>query len=282
MNIRRLRRHWDALGRIDPLWANLTVPDKKGNRWRVEEFFATGEQEIREVLGFVASLGVDFDRRRALDFGCGVGRVTQALADRFDAVWGVDIAPSMIELAYRYNRHPRTCRYYVNDRPHLRMFKGGSFDFIYSSIALQHMKPRHQRRYIGELLRVLVPRGILVFQLPSQWIHSPMSKPGKRARLKRRVKSLTPALVLAPYRRVRRELVGLGKGPRMEMWGLPQEEVTRYLVRRGAKILSVTPDTKAAGWRGFRYVVTKNGLHRTRFLWTPDSALDDGAGGGSR
>ena len=38
-------------------------------------------------------------RRSALDFGCGIGRLSQALAEHFDQVYGVDISPKMIELA---------------------------------------------------------------------------------------------------------------------------------------------------------------------------------------
>ena len=150
MNIKRLRRHWDALGKTDPLWANLTNDDKRGGKWDADEFFLTGEQEIEEVMDFVGSLSVTFPYGRALDFGCGVGRLTQALAARFDEVWGVDIAPSMIEAANRYNRHPGTCHYYLNDRTDLTRFEDGSFDFIYSNIVLQHMRPRDQRWNLAE------------------------------------------------------------------------------------------------------------------------------------
>ena len=184
-----------------------------------------------------------------------MGRLTQALAARFDEVWGVDIAPSMIELANRYNRHPGTCRYYLNDRSDLERFDDGSFDFIYSNIVLQHMQPKDQRRYLAELVRVLAPGGIFVFQLPSAPL--PLSEPkGLGQRLKRRVKAITPSLVLVPYRRLRREVVGLGR-PRMDMWGLPEHEVRQYLASQGAQVLSVTPDQMAFGWSGFRYVVRK-------------------------
>ncbi len=254
MNIKRLRRHWDALGKIDPLWANLTNDDKRGGKWDAEEFFYTGEQEIEEVMGSVESLSVTFKHDRALDFGCGVGRLTQALAARFDDVWGVDIAPSMIELANRYNRHPGTCHYYLNDRSDLERFDDGSFDFVYSNIVLQHMQPKDQRRYLAELIRVLAPGGIFVFQLPSAPLPLPDPK-GPGERLKRRIKSITPSFVLVPYRRLRREVLGLGRGPRMDMWGLPEHEVRRYVASRGAKIISVTPDSMAFGWSGFRYVV---------------------------
>ncbi len=44
MTFKRLRRNWDALGKTDPFWAILSVPDKKGNRWDLDEFLATGRR----------------------------------------------------------------------------------------------------------------------------------------------------------------------------------------------------------------------------------------------
>ncbi len=79
MNIRDLRQDWDAFGKNDPMWAILTAPGKRGNKWQAEEFFETGGREIEELMKYVQSLGVSLSRRRALDFGCGVGRLTQAV-----------------------------------------------------------------------------------------------------------------------------------------------------------------------------------------------------------
>jgi SAM-dependent methyltransferase len=166
--LRELQRNWDEFGRRDPLWAILTVPEKINRKWKARDFFATGEREVREVMCYVEALGVPFARRRALDFGCGVGRLTQALCLYFKESCGVDIAPSMIELAARYNRHGERCRYFVNPAGDLRLFESDSFDFVYSNIVLQHMGPEHSKNYIREFLRVLAPGGVLVFQLPSE------------------------------------------------------------------------------------------------------------------
>src|SRR5262249_21187503 len=141
LDLDRLRRNWDQFGKEDPLWAILTIPEKQGGRWDVSEFFATGEREISEALRYLAELGHAPRRLRALDFGCGVGRLTQALALHFQEVVGVDIAPSMIAAADRFNRHGQRCRYVENTLPDLSFFADGSFDFIYSVIALQHMDP---------------------------------------------------------------------------------------------------------------------------------------------
>ncbi|HWL89787.1 MAG TPA: methyltransferase domain-containing protein [Actinomycetota bacterium] len=250
MTLKRLRRHWDVLGKKDPLWAVLASDDKRGNRWQVDEFFATGQGEIEEVTKHVEALGVELDHGNALDFGCGVGRLTQALADRFEVVWGVDIAPSMIERANHYDRHPGTCHYRLNERPDLQMFESESFGFIYSNIVLQHIEPRHQRSYLKEFVRVLAPGGVLVFQLPSERIER---ESGTWGRLRRGIRSAAPAPILNAYRRIR-----WGRRALIEMWGMPRDEVTGLLRGEGATILDVRADRFAgAHWAGFRYTVTK-------------------------
>ena len=175
--LKSLRRSWGHFGARDPFWAALTTDGKRG-RWSAEEFFLSGEQEIASVLERARALGLEAPRRRALDFGCGPGRLTQALALHFEAVDGVDIAPSMIEHARELNRHPDRCRYVLNQADDLRCFADGSFTFIYSVLVLQHMPPELSRGYISEFLRLLAPSGLLVFQVPS---HRTESEPPKDA-----------------------------------------------------------------------------------------------------
>ena len=140
----QLGRHWHAFGERDPLWAVLTLPGTRAGRWDVEEFFRTGVVEITTLMAALEGLGRPRSRRAALDFGCGVGRVTQALGDVFERVDGVDIAESMLERAREMNRHGSRCRYLHNTSPDLGGLPDGSYDFIYSVYVLQHMDPGHQ------------------------------------------------------------------------------------------------------------------------------------------
>lgn len=167
MSLRALQRQWDRFGRRDPLWAVLSVPGKRHGRWDEAEFFATGTREIEDVLAHARGLGWR-PGGRALDFGCGVGRLTQALAGHFERCDGVDIAPSMVSLAERYDRHAGRVRYHVNARPDLSLFEDRAFSFVYTSLVLQHMPPALATGYIREFVRVLAPAGLLVFHLPSQ------------------------------------------------------------------------------------------------------------------
>ena len=99
-NFKKLQSHWNDLGNEDPLWAVLSCPEKRGAKWVIEDFFSTGKLEIKLLMDEIGDLSLpSMGRQSALDFGCGVGRLTSALSDYFDEVKGVDISPSMLKLA---------------------------------------------------------------------------------------------------------------------------------------------------------------------------------------
>jgi SAM-dependent methyltransferase len=163
-----LARTWNTLGENDPLWAVLTHPGTEGGRWDLEAFFRDGQLQVDGALALVEKdIGWPLGTRAALDFGCGVGRLTQALCARFDRVDGVDIAPSMITAAERFNRFGDRCRYHLNVEQDLSIFDDGAYDFIYSTYVLQHMHPTFARRYVEEFVRLLSPEGLALFQIPT-------------------------------------------------------------------------------------------------------------------
>jgi SAM-dependent methyltransferase len=169
-DINELQEQWDKAGRIDPLYVILSDSSKKGRGWDLDGFFASGRGEIAHILEEAVRLSVNLRSSRALDFGCGVGRLTQALAEHFAQADGVDIAPSMVEQARTFNRHGEHCRYHLNKSPDLSLFAEDTFDLVYSNLVLQHMKPELSSRYITEFVRVLAPAGLVVFQVPSEHI----------------------------------------------------------------------------------------------------------------
>jgi len=241
IDLQELQKNWNEFAQIDPLWAIITWPEKKGNKWDVEEFFSLGVHDIEAVMNHASSLGIIRQRRRALDFGCGVGRITQALARHFEEVCGIDIAPAMIELAKQYNRYGEKCRYYVNNTDDLTLFTDSSFDFIFTIITLQHIKPPYTKNYIREFLRILAPQGLLIFQLPSEPI-----QPG------RPVYDSTVESYEFRYDQ------HSSPQPYMEMYGIHRQEVTRFLEENGGEILAVLEDQSSGpNWVSFKYFVTK-------------------------
>jgi SAM-dependent methyltransferase len=168
MDFKSLQDNWNRFGESDPLWAILTDPAKKGGLWGLEGFFQTGRAEIAGVMEHLRSLPVDLRHGRALDFGCGVGRLTQALCEYFDECHGVDIAPSMIRHAQMYNRFGSKAVYHLNEHLDLSLFEDDTFDFVYTNLVLQHMQPAYHQAYICEFIRVLEHDGVLLFQLPAE------------------------------------------------------------------------------------------------------------------
>jgi len=162
------REDWELLGEVDPLWAALTDAERRGRGWDVDAFMATGEAEIAAVLAEAERVGVAPRLGRALDFGCGAGRLTRALGRRFDEAVGIDISAAMVALAEKLNADVAACRFEVNDRADLARFDDGEFDFAYSALVLQHMPSRAvAQRYVGELLRV-TRGGVAVFGAPDR------------------------------------------------------------------------------------------------------------------
>jgi SAM-dependent methyltransferase len=167
--LERQERDWNELAELDPYWAILTSPGKRFGRWDGDEFFATGTPEVDAVMGRAERLGYPRERRRALDFGCGLGRVTRALADRFEECVGVDISEGMIRGAQELNAGVEGVSFVVNRADDLGRFADASFDFVYSITVLQHVPDRRViESYIAEFCRVLRPGGLAVFQLPSR------------------------------------------------------------------------------------------------------------------
>ncbi len=372
-NLSEVEKNWNEFGKRDPLWAILTDEKRKNNRWDIGEFFALGEREISSVIQYLEDKKIPYNKGRALDFGCGVGRLTQALCKRFTECHGVDIAASMVEQARSYNRFGARCYYHLNKSTDLSLFEEGTFDFVYSNIVLQHNRPENSRKFIREFCRVLAPGGILVFQIPSHPIgfeqmgndrmaaeafqaeiklHNPVEQAlaGTSLELKISVRNASklkwPLLCASTSNAIKlgnHWLDGLGRSivhddaraslpvalepgqsaefalsvcvpgkpgryileldmvqehvcwfanhgsktarlnievlpnsklesgsnraatsgtaevlvPRMEMHGIPKEQVIAFLNQTGVTVLDVRDDSNAAGWIGYRYCVTK-------------------------
>jgi SAM-dependent methyltransferase len=233
------QRHWDEHARSDAMWAILNHPAKRGGKWNAEEFFATGVAEVGCFIEKIGSWGVPVSRGRAMDFGCGIGRVTQPLADHFDRVVGVDISPAMLELAQRHNRHGERCEYVWNAGPKLRQFQDESFDLIYSRLVLQHIRPLWARSYLKEFMRLLASGGLLFFQYPSRPLHPASTLAG---RLGFWLKSMRFSPKCSP----------------MYMNSMQQSRVMALLERNGGRILGIERNQDAGPeYVSLAYAATK-------------------------
>jgi len=157
-----IRDSWDNAARQDAMWNIVTDPRYVNGGWDAEEFFAHGRRGIEGAIDRLACLDLPWTGDRALDFGCGIGRLTSALRTYFIRVDGVDISEEMVNRA-----HPvEGCFYSLNTTPDLDQFSAETFDLVYSMIVLQHMPPEFQQGYVREFFRVLKPGGVAMFQIP--------------------------------------------------------------------------------------------------------------------
>lgn len=260
MKLEDTKKNWEAFAHEDPLFAILTEPDKRGNRWDPEEFFATGRKDIREMMEVLDALGLPAGRARALDFGCGVGRLVQSLADYFDSVCGVDISREMIRRARELNRCGERAEYVVNESERLEQFPAASFDLVHSVLVLQHVEPSYAKVYIAEFLRLLKPGGVAWFQVPHKF--------HVRTWLRLYHARLVPFTSLAPeglLRAIYLKTASLVRVfPRMEMHCVPRSEVEGIARRAGCEVVRVTPDQCAGEmFDSFTYLIRKPGDRAT-------------------
>ena len=154
---------WQRFGETDPYWAVLTEPKFRRSNIDADaraEFFASGERHLQKVVETIRNSVDDaFAPARALDFGCGVGRVLIPMARRFPAVVGTDVAESMLREAGNNLREQGVRADLVLADDGVSRVTG-LFDFIHSYIVFQHIPPAPGLILLDALLERLAPGGV--------------------------------------------------------------------------------------------------------------------------
>jgi SAM-dependent methyltransferase len=157
---------WEWFGRNDPYFG-VVSHDRFRQAARPgdtrAEFFRSGELHAERVLAAVHEL-YQFSPKTAVDFGCGVGRVTIPLARRVNRAVGIDVSPAMLEVARRNAAETATTNieWLVSDDS-LAALKG-QFELIHSFIVFQHIPVRRGLAIVQRLLDHLAPEGVAVLQ----------------------------------------------------------------------------------------------------------------------
>ena len=104
----------------------------------------------------------DANRRawRALEIGCGPGRLMKPLSRHFGEIHGVDVSDEMIRLARERLADIPHAHVHATNGASLAQFADESFDFVYSYAVFQHIPSRDVvLEYMREIRRVLKPGG---------------------------------------------------------------------------------------------------------------------------
>lgn len=214
----RVAANWRRFGETEPHWSVLTNPIylRENYAAHVEPFFEHGRHNVRQFLAFASRAGLPSSGfARALDFGCGVGRLTVALAPHADAVVGVDVSQGHLAEAGKSAADHGVAN---AEFRRIHAIDGidalGEFDLIVSHIVLQHNPPPVMAAIYGKLLARLRPGGIAIVQMPTFIRHYSFS--------------------VAGYLQ--------GEDIPMEMNALPQHEIFRIIAEQGCRALEVRED----------------------------------------
>lgn len=187
----RMERDWDARAREAPEHYIASAH----RHWQTDDFFRSGEINVNNYIladAEVIRQGGKLSQMRALEIGCGAGRMTRALAASFGEVQAVDISTEMIALAKRNLADLRNVFFYKNNGIDLSELPDQRFDFAFSYIVFQHIPILGViETYVREVHRCLKRGALFKFQVQGDtgmqsaqddtWVGVPMSLADARA-----------------------------------------------------------------------------------------------------
>ena len=163
-------KQWEQWGKKDPYRGVLTEDKfdiKKLNSETLDDFFDSGSQHIEKVISYIHQhLDRDFVPKKAVDFGCGVGRLIVPLSKLCEEVVGIDVSDSMLYRASKelQKRKIENCQLIKSDDK-LSLLKG-KYDLIHSHIVFQHIPTKRGEQILANLIDRLEDGGIGVIEVP--------------------------------------------------------------------------------------------------------------------
>jgi SAM-dependent methyltransferase len=157
-----MREFWDARARENAVFFVDTRQD-----YRAPDLARFWEDGRRDLDCMLELLGVEVGPGDVvLDVGCGVGRLTRALAARARSVVALDVSPRMLALAREHNHQLDNVRWVHGDGVSLRPLADASADACISLVVFQHIPdPDVTLGYVREMARVLRPGGWAAFHV---------------------------------------------------------------------------------------------------------------------
>lgn len=218
----RIRQQWFLLGQNEPHWSVLTNDEFRSEKLtadRLDKFQESGRESANIIGLFEKRTNTNAPEGVCLELGCGVGRVTRFLAERFERVVGVDISPGNIKICREYMEETGRTNVETVLLSSIGEFSDlPNFDFLFTVIVLQHNSPPIQKSILDTLLGKIRPGGGALFQIPTDI-------PGYE---------FDAASYLA------------SPSPDMEIHALPKPVILDLLRRHDMELLDVIPD----GWIG--------------------------------
>jgi SAM-dependent methyltransferase len=155
--LERVRQEWSRLGELDPHYSVLSQPEfraKNMNDAALQGFRRSGAGELGYLQRFEALTGFDAGNEVCVEYGCGVGRTTRFLAERFRKVIAVDISPGNLELCREYMDGEGVGNVELVQLRDVSDIDGiPNFSVLFSRIVFQHNPPPIQKLILSRLLK---------------------------------------------------------------------------------------------------------------------------------
>jgi ubiquinone/menaquinone biosynthesis C-methylase UbiE len=231
--LNEIQINYNRIGLEDPFFGTVGSSNKD-----LEQYFEYGRQQVTGILSNAQKLGINLTSGTALDFGCGIGRVTQALAKQFDDVYGLDISPSMIALANDHNANPAKCHFRLHCDHQLRIFADDFFDLILGINVFRYISPALSEAYLREFIRILKPGGLLYFET------------SEAAGFRR----IFPDSLLRIYRKFRHWQNSARR--LQDRYHFPQHKVEAIISEAGAQVLRIDATPAPTLWKHISFFVS--------------------------
>lgn len=181
---------WRDIAKKLPYWGVLSEEQynaKKLDKDVIENFYATGEEFVNNLVATVQSrFGKAVHISKALDFGCGVGRLLLPLARMSEHATGIDIAPDMLRLCQKRADSVGIKNITLVPSDDTLSKLDDSYDFINSYIVFQHIPPSRGYVVLENLLWRLSPGGVAAIHLTYAKRRSLLKHEESRAQFYRR------------------------------------------------------------------------------------------------
>ena len=151
---------WEKWAQTQPFFSILTNPIFLIENWEEnrDQFWDSGYRDVEHLFTPPS------EAKNALEFGCGVGRITKAMAERCEQVVGLDVSPTMLKRAEEFAEGIPNISYRLSD-DELSALNGELFDFIYSYIVFQHIPEDRGAAIFDNLISHCAPGGSIAIHV---------------------------------------------------------------------------------------------------------------------
>ncbi len=209
---------------------------------RVDAFFDAGSRHVSQLWDLLSRrLGEIPQPGRVLDFGCGVGRFTLALARRGREAVGADTSADILRLARGHAERRDVTNATFLHADHALTGIEGQFDLVHSYTVFQHIRPAEGLGLLDRLVERITPGGLAA-------LHFTHSRHSQALRIGGGIPRIAPG--------------GASTQPRVwPMFHYRVDDVLAVFDRRGCDVLTKDP-TDHAGHLGSMLIARRRGKPR--------------------